>query len=78
MQWQSPGSIANTNTIFNLACAILLFPLLNTYERLSHKIVSDDKEKPNRYQEELDALSPAFVNSPALALKSCYTLLLSM
>ena len=74
----SPGSIANTNTIFNLACAILLFPLLNTYERLSHKIVSDDKEKPNRYQEELDALSPAFVNSPALALRSCYVLLLSM
>ncbi len=74
----SPGSIANTNTIFNLTCAILLFPLLNTFERMSLKIVKDDKQKPNRYQEELDALSPAFVNTPALALRSCYVLLLSM
>lgn len=74
----SPGLIANTNTIFNLACAILLLPMVRVYEKLSRKIIKDEPEKPNKYQEKLDALSPVFFNTPALTLRSCYDILLIM
>ena len=74
------GMIANTNTIFNLTCSVCLFPLLNTYEKLSHRIVKDDKapEVQEKYHDELEALNPSFFNTPALALQSCYQLLLAM
>ncbi|MBR4425614.1 MAG: Na/Pi cotransporter family protein [Oscillospiraceae bacterium] len=75
------GTIANTNTVFNLGCAICLFPLLPSYERLSRRIVRDRQEKPDgerSYEKKLDALSPAFYDTPALALRSCYDLLLTM
>ena len=79
--WDSvatPGSIANTNTVFNLGCAILLLPLLPAYERLSRRIVRDKPEEESRYKEKLDALSPVFFDTPALALRSVYDLLLAM
>ncbi len=79
--WNSPVNssiIANTNTIFNLGCALLLFPLLNTYERLSRRLVKDDPVPASRYKEELDALNPVFFNTPALALRSCYGILLTI
>ncbi len=74
----SPGIIANTNTIFNLACSILLFPLLGTYEKLSRKIVKDDAAPKSRYADKLEALSPNFFPMPALALNSCYEALCTM
>ena len=74
----TPGGIANTNTVFNLGCAILLFPLLPVYERLSRKIVRDAPESKNKYKEQLDALNPVFFNTPALAMRSCYNLLMAM
>ena len=74
----TPGSIANTNTIFNLGCAVLLFPMLPVYERLSRRIVRDGPVSENPYKDQLEALSPAFFDTPALALRSCYNLLLSM
>ena len=70
--------IANTNTVFNLGCALLLFPMLNTYERLSRKIVKDDPVPASKYKEELDALNPVFFDTPALALRSCYGVLLTI
>ena len=76
--WDRPVNssiIANTNTIFNLGCAILLFPMLGLYERLSRKIVKDDPVPDSRYKEELDALNPVFFDTPALALRSCYNVL---
>lgn len=73
-----PGSIANTNTIFNLGCALLLFPMLPVYERLSRRIVRDGPKAENKYKEQIEALSPAFLDAPALALKSCYDMLLTM
>ncbi|MBR0172883.1 MAG: Na/Pi cotransporter family protein [Lachnospiraceae bacterium] len=79
--WNMPvnsGVIANTNTIFNLGCAICLFPLLNTYEKLSRKIIKDEPEPEEKYKEKFDALNPVFFNTPALALNSCYDLLLTM
>ena len=73
------GSIANTNTIFNLGCAFTLFPMLPVYEKLSRKIVKDEEdEEGGKYKEKLEALSPVFFQTPALALRSCYDLLLTM
>lgn len=79
--WNLPvnsGVIANTNTIFNLSCAILLLPMVGVYEKLSQKFVKDEKAKENKYQEKLDALSPVFFATPALALRSCYDILTEM
>ena len=74
----SPGLIANTNTVFNLSCALLLFPFAGIYEKLSKKIVKDEAAPVNKYQDKFDALSPVFFQTPALALKSCYDMLLTM
>ena len=71
------GVIANTNTIFNLCCAILLFPMINIYEKASILLVKGEKEPDNPYKDKLDALNQAFFRTPALALKSCYDLLLT-
>ena len=79
--WERPVNssiIANTNTIFNLGCALALFPLLTTYERLSRRIVRDDPVKESKYKAATDALNPVFFNTPALALQSCYKLLLTI
>ena len=72
------GVIANTNTIFNLVCALCLVPFIGFYERISRKIVRDDVQEEGKYKDKLDALNPVFFNTPALALQSCYTVLLSM
>ena len=72
------GIIANTNTIFNLTCAITLMPMIGIYEKLSRKIVKDEPEAEEKYKEKLDALNPAFFNTPAIALNSCYDLLMTM
>ena len=74
------GMIANTNTIFNLGCSFCLFPMLPVYEKLSSRIVKDDRGPANeeKYRDELEGLNPSFLNTPALALNSCYQLLLSL
>ena len=72
------GIIANTNTVFNLCCAICLFPMIGVYEKLSRKIIKDEPVEVRKYQEKLDALNPVFFDTPALALKSCYEILSTM
>ncbi|MBQ6469898.1 MAG: Na/Pi cotransporter family protein [Lachnospiraceae bacterium] len=72
------GIIANTNTIFNLTCAITLMPLIGIYEKLSRKIVKDDPEAEQKYKDKLVALNPAFFDTPAIALNSCYEVLATM
>ena len=72
------GMIANTNTVFNLACAICLFPMLRVYEKMSDRIVSKKKEKADPHGELLEALNPVFFTTPALALQSCSDVLLTM
>ena len=74
----NPGRIANTNTIFNLACALVLLPFMGAFEKASCRIIKDDPKSENKYKDKLDALSPAFFSTPALALRSCYDLLLTM
>lgn len=71
------GMIANTNTIFNIGCAVVLFPLIRQFERMSRWIVKDDPEPEDKYKEALDALNPVFFDTPALALRSCHSLLLT-
>lgn len=72
------GGIANTNTIFNLVCALVLLPVLRSFERLSHKIVKDETTTANKFDEMLDALNPVFASTPALAFARCYDVLLVM
>ena len=72
------GLIANTNTVFNMCCAIALFPMFNTYEKWSRRIVHDEPQAEGKYKEKLDELSPAFFNTPALSLRSCYDVLSTM
>ena len=79
--WNSvatPGSIANSNSLFNLACALALFPMLRVFEKASKKIVKDDPVQEFKYHEKVEALNTAFFSTPALALRSCYDALLTM
>lgn len=79
--WFEPvnsGRIANANTVFNLASALILLPAVSFFEKASYQIVKDDHVEPNRYEEKLEALNPAFFSTPAIALKSCYDALLAM
>lgn len=72
------GGIANTNTVFNLSCAITMLPVVAAYEKLSHRLVKDEQGEEQRYSEKLNALNPVFFNTPALAFNSCYEILQEM
>ena len=72
------GIIANTNTICNRVIAVLLLPMLSVFERLACKILKGKPEEEHKYKDKIEALSPVFFNTPALALRSCYDLLLTM
>ena len=79
--WNRPvnsGIIANANTIFNLGCAACLLPMIGVYEKLSRRIVKDETVEKGKYDDRLEALSPVFFSTPALALNSCYDLLCTM
>ena len=68
----NPGGIANTNTIFNLGCAILLLPLVGVYAKISKKLIKDKPEPENRYATQLNGLNPVFFSTPALAFGGCF------
>lgn len=68
----NPGGIANTNTIFNLGCAVLLLPLVGVYVKISKKIIKDKPEQESKYATQLNALSPVFFSTPALAFGSSF------
>ena len=72
------GVIANTNSLFNLLSAVLLFPFLRLFEKTSLRVVKDDPEPEEKYRDRLDELNPVFFNTPALALRSCYDVLLTI
>ena len=78
--WNAPvnsGMIANTNSIFNLVCALAMLPMLGLFETLGKKIVKDKPAEESRFKVVTDALNPVFFNTPALALHSCYNTLLA-
>lgn len=77
------GDIANTNTVFNLSCALLMFPMLGVYEKLSRRLVKDEpiEAKAAAHSAEpgvLDSLNPVFLATPGLALNACYDVQLEM
>lgn len=79
--WDAPlssGGIANTNTIFNLGCSILLFPFISVYEKLARKIIKEEGAPVSKYADKLEALNPVFFATPALALRSSYDVLNAM
>lgn len=72
------GVIANTNTIFNLSCSIVLFPIVRQYEKLSKVIIKDDKSPLHEYSSLVDGMSEKFYDTPALAFNACYKVLALM
>lgn len=74
----SSGAIANTNTVFNLGCAILLLPFVKVYAKASRVFIKDKPTRSDKYSEKVAALNPVFFSSPAIAFNSCYELLKTM
>ena len=76
------GDIANANTVFNLVSALLLLPVMGLFEKLSLRLVKDEPAAAaGPHSQELlvlDALNPVFLQTPGLALNSCYSVLLKM
>lgn len=77
------GIIANTNTVFNLASALLLLPTMGIIKSISLKIVKDDVIEPKKITSHsdlkiLDRLNPVFLQTPGLALNACYDVLMEM
>jgi phosphate:Na+ symporter len=52
--------------------------MLPVYERLSRILIPDKAEKTNVNAKLVDALSPAFFDTPALAFRSCYNVMCKM
>ena len=71
------GIIADANTIFNLASALILLPATGIFEKAACRIVKIEADKENKYADVLEALNPNFSSTPALALRSCYNLLMA-
>ncbi|MBQ7371649.1 MAG: Na/Pi cotransporter family protein, partial [Blautia sp.] len=74
------GGIANTNTVFNLTCALALFPMLGLYEKLSYRIVKEKagSKEAGKYDEVLEGLNPVFYSTPAIAFGRCYDMMMAM
>ena len=72
------GTIANTNSIFNIVCALILLPFSGFIAALAIKIVKDSPKERTEVDEKLDLMSPVFFPTPALAFNSCYDVLLTM
>ena len=67
--------IANTNSIFNIVCALIVLPFLNLYEKMACLIIKDDKVPENENDELIAALDNKFFESPSLAFNSAYKVL---
>ena len=61
------GGIANFQTVFNLATAVVLIPFADWLVKLSLVVVKDDKPEAERHPE-LHTLDEKLYNSPAMAL----------
>ena len=72
------GVIANTNTIFNLSCSLILLPFVKHFVTLSKKIVKDDETVLSKYNPLIASLNPKFFETPALAYNSVYKVLTVM
>ena len=79
--WAKPltsGGIANTHTLFNLVCAVLLLPVCGLFEKLARRIVRDDPAGSGRLSSLLESLDRTFFDSPALAMASTRNVISNM
>ncbi len=72
------GTIANTNTVFNLACAVILLPFMKLLGNTSRKIIKDKVMPGGKYDDKIAGLNPVFFNTPAIAFGGCYDCLDAM
>ena len=72
------GDIANTNSIFNLACAIVLLPVSKLIKNFAEKIIKDDPVAAGKYADKVTGLNPVFFRTPAIAFGGCYDVLTIM
>ncbi len=72
------GGIANANTVFNIACSIVMLPFIGFIGRLSKHIIKDEAHGKSKYAAKLDALNPVFFSTPALAFRGAYEILTIM
>ncbi len=72
------GDIANMNSIFNLACALLLLPVSRLIKNGSERIVKDDPAAAGKYADKITGLNPVFFRTPAIAFGGCYDVLTIM
>ncbi len=72
------GDIANANSIFNLACAIVLLPTSRLIRNLANRIVKEDPVAAGKYADKVTALNPVFFRTPAIAFGGCYDVLTVM
>lgn len=72
------GTIANTNTIFNIACAIIMLPFMKLLGNISRKIIKDKATADGKYDDKIAGLNPVFFNTPAIAFGGCYDCLDAM
>ena len=69
------GSIANANSVFNLASAVILLPVGGLIKKMSRTIVKDDPVAMGKYADKVTALNPVFFRTPAIAFGGCYDVL---
>lgn len=78
-RWSTPitsGGIANTHSLFNLSCAIVVLPFISVLEKVARKVVKDDKEdRSDKEDGKLRVLDRAFLNSPVMALSEAHELI---
>ncbi len=72
------GDIANANSIFNLACAVILLPVSKLIKKTADRIVKDDPVAAGKYADKVTALNPVFFRTPAIAFGGCYDVLTLM
>ncbi len=72
------GSIANVNSVFNLASAVILLPFGGVIKKFSKSMVKDDKVATGKYADKITALNPVFFRTPAIAFGGCYDVLNTM
>ncbi len=72
--WSVPinsGGIANTHTIFNVCCAVIILPFVKFLEKGAMAIVKDDPKSPIPEKfHDAELLDDALYRSPSLALSS--------
>ena len=72
------GDIANTNSIFNLVCAVVLLPTSRFIRKLAGRIIKDDAVASGKYADKVTSLNPVFFRTPAIAFGGCYDVLTVM